>query len=182
MEWHQRLENNCCTARLTPFPLCFCRCTTGSGNLNAFTEWRWRSCPITASARLKNGRRSPSSTSLHPFIKRLRCEWPLTSSMLMKLESSLGSLAMRPVAPCRAFSPVPRWPPVTLLLAWAPCQNWYADIPMKHPPVYKSQQNTKQHWWSISWISPGFNPTVSLFTAGQNLREYQTRLKLETLV
>lgn len=38
IERHQHLGNNCCAAGLTPFPLCFGRCTTGSGNLNAFTE------------------------------------------------------------------------------------------------------------------------------------------------
>lgn len=60
--------------RLTRVLRFLCRCTTGSGILNAFTEWRWKNCLITAYAHRKNGRPSPSSTSLHPFIKRSKCE------------------------------------------------------------------------------------------------------------
>lgn len=125
--------------------VCFCRCTTGSGNLNAFTGWPWRSCPITASARQKNGRPLRSSTSLHPFIKRLKCEWPLTSSLLMSTESWSGSFAIGPAALCHSSSPVPRWPAFALLGAWASCQNWYTALPVKHPSIFKSY-STKRYW------------------------------------
>lgn len=57
--------------------LALCRCTTGSGTLNASTGWLWRSCPTTASALRRNGRLSLSSTFLRPFTKRLKRKLPL---------------------------------------------------------------------------------------------------------
>lgn len=70
----RHLETNSCSVTLTLIPLCLCRCTTGSGTLNAFTEWQWKNCPTTASAHQRNGRLLPSSTFLHPFIRRLKRE------------------------------------------------------------------------------------------------------------
>lgn len=67
-----------------------CRCTTGSGTLNAFIEWRWRSCLIIASAHQRSGRPLPSSTSLHPFIKRLKCECPSSNAQWASLNEPWG--------------------------------------------------------------------------------------------
>lgn len=74
--WH--LKSNSRSVTLTLFDACLCRCTTGSVTLNAFTEWRWKNCLITASVHQKNGRPLPNSTFLHPFIKRSKCECPFS--------------------------------------------------------------------------------------------------------
>lgn len=71
-------------------PVCLYRCTTGSGTLNAFTEWRWRSCLITASAHLRNGRPLPSSTFLHQFIKRLKCKCPSSNVSQASINEQWG--------------------------------------------------------------------------------------------
>lgn len=62
---------------LTSLPFTFlmpCRCTTGSATQSASTGLPWRSCLTTASAPLRNGKASCTSTCQHASAGTSSCE------------------------------------------------------------------------------------------------------------
>lgn len=106
--------------------LALCRCTTGSGTLNASTGWLWRSCPTTAFALRRNGRLSLSSTFPRPFTKRLKRELPLSRRHVcrpfagrLKLSPDFSPLSTRFHFDINPFEEI--WPAVFIYMVHSSC-------------------------------------------------------------